>query len=156
MMKKYRFLLLSVLCFMALDICSQTPEKGVSKELAAQRKANISNVNYDLTFNIPAGQREKVSGLAVVSFNLKSKADVVLDFQGKIDGEVYVEKKKRKVFCSAECRVRWWNAHPYMVNQKAVYHFVCAYCGKEFTAYGNNKRKYCCHACYIKDRFGED
>ena len=97
MMKKYRFLLLSVLCFMALDICSQTPEKGVSKELAAQRKANISNVNYDLTFNIPAGQREKVSGLAVVSFNLKSKADVVLDFQGKIDGEVYVEKKKRKV-----------------------------------------------------------
>ena len=69
---------------------------------------------------------------------------------------VQAEKKKRKVFCSAECRVRWWNAHPYMVNQKAVYHFVCAHCGKEFTAYGNNKRKYCCHACYIKDRFGED
>ena len=96
-MKKCRFLLLSVFCFVVLGICSQTPEKGVSKALAAQRKANISNVKYDLTFNIPVGQREKVSGLAVVSFNLKNKADVVLDFQGKIDGEVYIEKKKRKV-----------------------------------------------------------
>ena len=96
-MKKCRFLLLSVFCFVVLGICSQTPEKGVSKALAAQRKANISNVKYDLTFNIPVGQREKVSGLAVVSFNLKNKVDVVLDFQGKIDGEVYVEKKKRKV-----------------------------------------------------------
>ncbi|MBR7031585.1 MAG: hypothetical protein IKI06_10190, partial [Prevotella sp.] len=96
-MKKCRFLLLSVFCFVGLGICSQTPEKGVSMALAAQRKANISNVKYELTFNIPTSQREKVSGLAVVSFNLKNKADVVLDFQGKIDGEVYVEKKKRKV-----------------------------------------------------------
>ena len=96
-MKKSRFLLLSVFCLVVLDIFSQTPEKGVSKELAAQRKANISNVKYDLTFNLPVGQREKISGLAVVSFNLKNKADVVLDFQGKIDGEVYIEKKKRKV-----------------------------------------------------------
>ena len=96
-MKKCRFLLLSVFCFVVLGICSQTPEKGVSKALAAQRKANISNVKYDLTFNIPVGQREKVSGLAVISFNLKKKVDVVLDFQGKTDGEIYVEKKKRKV-----------------------------------------------------------
>ena len=56
-------------------------------------------------------------------------------------------------FCSDSCRVRWWNAHPEMVNKKAIYHFTCACCGKEFTAYGNAHRKYCSHVCYIADRF---
>lgn len=57
-------------------------------------------------------------------------------------------------FCSNECRVKWWNSHQDMVNKKAIYSFTCACCGKEFTAYGNAKRKYCSHACYITDRFG--
>ena len=96
-MKKYRFLLLSTLCLVAMNICAQKAEKGVSKELASQRKANISNVRYDLTFNIPAGQKEKLTGKAIVSFNLKNKKDVVLDFDGKINGDVFVGKKKRKV-----------------------------------------------------------
>ena len=72
-------------------------KKGVSKELADQRKANISNVRYEFTFNIPDGHRDKVTGMAVISFNLKNKEDVVLDFQGKIIGNVYVGKKKRNV-----------------------------------------------------------
>ncbi|MBP5714873.1 MAG: hypothetical protein J6X07_09280 [Prevotella sp.] len=96
-MKKYRLLLMSTLCLVSLCICSQTSKKGVSEELAAQRKANISNVRYDLTFNIPANKKDKVTGQAVVSFNLKNKVDVVLDFQGKLNGDVYVGKKKRKV-----------------------------------------------------------
>lgn len=57
-------------------------------------------------------------------------------------------------FCSNECRVKWWNSHQDMVNKKAIYSFTCACCGKEFTAYGNAKRKYCSHACYITGRFG--
>ena len=97
MMKKYRFLLLTAFCLVSLCICSQTTKKGLSEELAAQRKANISNIRYDLTFNIPASQRDKVTGQAVVSFNLKNKVDVTLDFQGKLNGNVYVGKKKRKV-----------------------------------------------------------
>ena len=96
-MKKNRFLLISVLCLVSMSICAQKVEKGVSKELASQRKANISNVRYDLTFNIPAGQKDKVTGRAIVSFNLKNKEDVVLDFEGKINGDVFVGKKKRKV-----------------------------------------------------------
>ena len=32
----------------------------------------------------------------------------------------------------------------------------CKQCGKPFTAYGNKGRKYCCHQCYIVDRFGGD
>lgn len=64
--------------------------------------------------------------------------------------------KKPLKFCSDICRVKWWNAHPEMVNKKAIYSFSCANCGKPFTAYGNSKRKYCCHSCYIRHRFGGD
>lgn len=60
---------------------------------------------------------------------------------------------KPKRFCSAECRQAWWNAHPESVGQKAVYEFICPFCGEHFTAYGNNHRKYCSHACYISARY---
>lgn len=60
---------------------------------------------------------------------------------------------KRKKFCCPKCRTEWWNAHPDYVKQKAIYHFTCPVCGKDFTAYGNAKRKYCSHACYITARF---
>jgi len=72
-------------------------DKGVTKELAEQRKANISDVTYDLTFNIPAEQKSKVTGKVIISFSLKAKEDVILDFQGKLTGNVYVGKKKRSV-----------------------------------------------------------
>ncbi|MFQ7244199.1 MAG: RNA polymerase subunit sigma-70 [[Eubacterium] siraeum] len=61
--------------------------------------------------------------------------------------------KKHIRFCSTKCRISWWNRHPEKVKRKAVYSFVCSYCGKPFTAYGNVHRKYCCHECYITDRF---
>ena len=61
--------------------------------------------------------------------------------------------RKEKKFCSDECRHKWWNAHPEKITRKAVYSYTCAGCGKPFTAYGNSQRKYCCHACYIADRF---
>jgi hypothetical protein len=61
--------------------------------------------------------------------------------------------KKNKKFCSDRCRMDWWNTHPNMVKRKAFYLFTCAFCGDEFTSYGNAKRKYCCHECYINDRY---
>ncbi len=63
-------------------------------------------------------------------------------------------KRKPRVFCSDACRTAWWNSHLDCVKKKAVYTFVCAYCGKDFTAYGNQGRKYCSHGCYIAHRFG--
>lgn len=67
-----------------------------------------------------------------------------------------VSGRKKKKFCSDECRHKWWNAHPDKITRKAVYNYTCTGCGKSFTAYGNSKRKYCCHACYIVDRFKGD
>lgn len=63
-------------------------------------------------------------------------------------------RRKQKKFCSDKCRMKWWNEHLDLVNKKANYEFICACCKKPFTAYGNAHRKYCCHECYIEDRFG--
>lgn len=66
------------------------------------------------------------------------------------------KRGKARKFCSEECRRKWWkeNADKGIRNETAIYKAVCAYCSTEFESYGNNNRKYCCHDCYIKDRFG--
>lgn len=63
------------------------------------------------------------------------------------------ENGRPRKFCSEKCRRQWWKTHPEEGNQKAMYTKACARCGKEFTAYGNNHRKYCSHDCYIRARF---
>ena len=95
-MKKYRLFLFFALCLMVLGLSAQVPEKGVSKELAQQRKSNISNVLYDLTFNIPADAKTPVTGKAVITFDLLQKSDVVLDFQGGFSGTCTVNGKKKR------------------------------------------------------------
>lgn len=62
--------------------------------------------------------------------------------------------KKKKKFCSDKCRWAWWNQNLDKVKRKAIYTFECPNCKKQFTAYGNAKRKYCSHQCYIESRFG--
>lgn len=58
-------------------------------------------------------------------------------------------------FCSEECRRKWWKENPKERNKKetATYDYTCPHCHKEFSCYGNKKRKYCSHDCYIKSRF---
>ena len=56
-------------------------------------------------------------------------------------------------FCSEACRRAWWREHGDLVERRKFYALVCAHCGKEFRSYGNKKRKYCSHACYIAERF---
>jgi len=60
--------------------------------------------------------------------------------------------KKKKIFCSDKCRWQWWSKHQKEVNKKAFYTHRCKCCGKEFAAYGNNKRVYCSHDCYIQSK----
>jgi len=61
-----------------------------------------------------------------------------------------IKGKKKKRFCSDKCRWQWWNAHHNEVDRKAFSTHHCKYCGQEFTSYGNSKRIYCSHECYIK------
>lgn len=64
--------------------------------------------------------------------------------------------KKRISFCSDTCRQQWWKTHPEKVHRRptAMYSYICPACGNPFSAYGNSHRKYCCHACYVADRYG--
>jgi len=64
----------------------------------------------------------------------------------------YTPHRRKKIFCSDTCRMAWWNAHPELVQRKAVYHLTCAHCGIEFECYGNAKRKYCSRECYNRAR----
>ena len=95
-MKNIRFLLLAALSLHLLSLHAQVLSKGVSKELAEHRKANISNVVYDLTFNIPANPHDDVTGKATITFNLKTQQNVVLDFQGEIDKTCYTYLKNKR------------------------------------------------------------
>lgn len=66
-----------------------------------------------------------------------------------------IAKRKKKRFCCDKCRNAWWNSHLDQVRRKAIYDFRCPYCGKEFHVYGDRRRKYCSHECYIADRFNK-
>ena len=60
---------------------------------------------------------------------------------------------KPKLFCCDKCRNEWWNKHLDQVKRKAVYEFKCPHCGRAFQIYGDKRRKYCSHECYIATRF---
>lgn len=63
-------------------------------------------------------------------------------------------KRKRKLFCCDACRYHWWNEHMDLIDRKAYYEITCQHCGKVMTVYGDKRRKYCSHECYIAHRFG--
>ena len=58
---------------------------------------------------------------------------------------------RRKVFCDNHCRYEWWNR----TRAKKPYLLTCYHCGKQFTSYGNRKRKFCGRECYLLSRYGE-
>ena len=59
-------------------------------------------------------------------------------------------KRKRK-FCSDECRIAWWSAHPEARTVKKTYSHVCAFCGSSFTSPRAGTR-YCSSVCYANAR----
>ena len=65
-------------------------------------------------------------------------------------------KGRKRKFCSEECRRQWWKTHEELKNRKTFYTIICAYCGKTFESYGNKKKRYCNHACYINARYYDE
>jgi len=56
---------------------------GVSQELAKHRKSTISNITYNLGFNIPVQIDGQILGTETIRFDLKNTAqDLQLDFKG--------------------------------------------------------------------------
>lgn len=95
-----------------------------------------------------------ISASSVQSFLKRNPVDIDLLGTCKRCGMTIqsIKGKKRRQFCCDRCRWDWWNSHIKEVNKKAFYTLTCKHCGKEFTAYGNQKRVYCCHDCYVKDK----
>ena len=65
------------------------------------------------------------------------------------------QASKQRRFCSDTCRKAFWKTHFDQLNKVALYPKTCAHCGVIFMSYGNRKRKYCSHPCYIAARFGK-
>ena len=84
-------------CLLCASGYAQKNKRSVVKDWSELRSQLISNVSYDLTFYIPSAPEEKVTGMAVVTFTLPTKADIALDFQGRFTGTFIVNDKKRKI-----------------------------------------------------------
>ena len=60
-------------------------ESGVSRNLAWERAARISDLHYDLAFSIPASLEEPCSGRVTLRFHLNRKRQLQLDFRPGAD-----------------------------------------------------------------------
>lgn len=62
--------------------------------------------------------------------------------------------KRRKLYCSDQCRMAWWKENRDKMNKQAFYRITCQYCGKQLEVYGDASRKFCSPACYQASRAG--
>ncbi len=67
----------------ALVACEheQPVERGVGIELARERRANVSNLRYDLAFSIPEDLEQPCSGEVTLCFDLSRRGMLQLDFR---------------------------------------------------------------------------
>ncbi len=57
-----------------------SPQEGVSIFLAEERVENISDVRYELFFDIPQEKNTSISGKATLTFELASENNIVIDY----------------------------------------------------------------------------
>ena len=72
-------------------------DKGVSRELAKERKTNIGGVSYKLYFSIPMERSEAIMAESVISFELLNLIPVVLDFKEAKENIISVTSDGKKI-----------------------------------------------------------
>ena len=81
-----RRLVLGLLAAVLLAGCVQVSvDSGVSLELARERAARISQVRYELAFRIPENKAEPLEGTEALTFTLRGRGPVQLDFREGAD-----------------------------------------------------------------------
>lgn len=80
-------------------------DKGVSHELARHRHATINDLRYKLSFTIPEDKNATIEGTEQISFTLKKKDDIVLDFRADRESLHAVSVNGKK------CDFAFWNEH---------------------------------------------
>ncbi|MBP5507831.1 MAG: aminopeptidase [Prevotella sp.] len=73
---------------------------GVSKQLAVERRAQVQDVRYVLSFNIPEEKAKPVTGEGTISFEWQGKKSdsLQIDFQGEVSGHIRVNGKARPAY----------------------------------------------------------
>ena len=86
--------------------------------------------------------------------DVTTSAEDVPDYICRQCGKAFeqVAHRKKRRFCSDDCRLRWWHAHR-DCGRNAIKR-VCPACQKEFAT--DRRQTYCSHACYIRARFGRE
>ena len=81
-------ILFGMIGFILLSGCNRAAEKNprfydadVSRELAGHRKAQIKNLKYELSFNIPRQKEAAIEGDITLRFDLASRQEVLIDFR---------------------------------------------------------------------------
>ena len=87
---------LQAMCPIAPDVNAPITD-GVSKQLAVERRAQVKDVIYTLSFNIPKEKAKPVTGEATISFvwQGKKRDNLQIDFQGEVSGPIQVNGKTR-------------------------------------------------------------
>ena len=78
-----RTILLALAAILVFSCTTGTPsvQEGVSRELARYRYKEIGDLRYSIRFDIPDDIGQRVSGQETISFTLKRKSEVQLDFR---------------------------------------------------------------------------
>ena len=63
---------------------------------------------------------------------------------------------KPKRFCCEPCRRAWWKENPTLSEAASKHQVTCITCGKTFGSFESRNRKYCCHECFIHNRYGKE
>ncbi len=85
----FKIFVLSAFCFPLFIRCSEEkkkedPEKGVSLQLHQLRKQQLTDISYQLKFDIPERKADSIPGKVIITCNLLSIADdLVIDFSAK-------------------------------------------------------------------------
>ena len=95
-------------CLMAISgitVQAVPVENGVSWALAQYRSTHISDVNYNLSFTVPAEKSNPVYFEETLMFNWTGNEDLQIDFQGdanQLSKEIHVNGTRLKTVLSNE------------------------------------------------------
>lgn len=61
----------------------------------------------------------------------------------------HIMGKRKRLFCSGICRIRWWNRRRDTRRSDAMKEMACPVCGQRFWTYGSSHRRFCSTECYM-------
>lgn len=63
-----------------------------------------------------------------------------------------ISGKKKKVFCSDQCRMNYWKENRNLIKRKPCFEVECPICHCHFMSYKSQCTKYCSWECYLTSR----